>query len=239
MRPINRGDIPVDVTTKKPKVFAEYKQARSDLISRIGEYCSYCEMHLDTNLAIEHVQPKKHHHDLEMQWDNFLLACTNCNSYKGSNNLNLDEYVWPDRDNTYWLVAYHEGGIVEPNPELELAEQEKVWRTIALVGLDKIPTNDPAASDRRWNNRREAWEIATESLTDLMSSDTDEMKRQIIRTAQAKGYWSIWMTVFSKDTDPARRIDMLRRFLDKYPGTSSECFDENLKPVQRREMMAT
>ena len=45
MRPIERGEIPTDAQGQ-PKVFRQYKHARRDLIDRLGEYCSYCEMHL-------------------------------------------------------------------------------------------------------------------------------------------------------------------------------------------------
>jgi hypothetical protein len=39
------------------------------------------------------------------------------------------------------------------------------------------------------------------------------MKDQIIDTVKAKGFWSVWMTVFSDDAD------MLDRLMVAFPGT--------------------
>jgi hypothetical protein len=59
-----------------------YPDARSDLINNIGQYCSFCEMPLAANLAIEHMLPKRDFPDLLVSWTNFLLACPVCNSHK-------------------------------------------------------------------------------------------------------------------------------------------------------------
>jgi hypothetical protein len=46
-------------------------------------------MRLEASLAVEHVLPKKPEgvteiiKSRELDWENFLLACTNCNSTKG------------------------------------------------------------------------------------------------------------------------------------------------------------
>ncbi len=55
------------------------------------------------------------------------------------------------------------------------------------------------------------------------------MREQIVLTATGHAYWSIWMTVFQDDPD------MLRRFIDAFPGTCRECFDEqnDYVPVAR------
>ena len=58
MRPVNRGAWPTDAAgTNIP--YAHYSEARDDLISRIGDYCSYCEVCLHSSIAVEHVRPKK------------------------------------------------------------------------------------------------------------------------------------------------------------------------------------
>ena len=98
----------------------------------------------------------------------------------------------------------------------------------SLTGLDRIPPiYDASASDRRWNNRREAWDIAVESLRDLTENDRPSMRRQIVRTALAQGFWSIWMTVFRDD------LDMLQRFIEAFPGTCRACFDQELNKLPR------
>lgn len=228
MRPVKRGECPKD-KNGQPIVFKEYADARGKLIQRIGEYCSYCEMSLDAALAIEHVQPKHIHTHLALSWGNFLLACSNCNSTKGQKDITLSDYFWPDVDNTFRAYTYTRGGVVKVNAALSRQDQVKAQQTIELFGLDKTP-NTANASDRRWKNRREAWEEAKDSKKDLAACNTPQMRKQIVRTAVAKGYWSIWMQVFSGDAD------MLNRFIHAkgYNGTCKSCFDADGSPLPRK-----
>jgi len=229
MRPVIRGNCPTD-EHGNDIVFNHYRNFRGPLIDRIGQYCSYCEMRLDSSLAVEHVRPKQHNPEEELHWDNFLLSCTNCNSTKGQENVDLNDYFWPDTDNTFYALQYKEGGLISPSDRLDdnPALKQKAQDTITLTGLDKEPDNDPAASDRRWINRRETWDIAVESKRDLSTNDTPEMRRQIIRSAK-RGYWSIWMTVFEDD------FDMRQRLIHAFPGTCNNCFDADngYAPVTR------
>ena len=225
MRPVDRGPKPIN-RQGQPKQYTEYGNARRDLIEQLGEYCSYCEMELDSSLAVEHIQPKEHHSQLEREWSNFLLACTNCNSTKGQKNPGLGTIFWPHLDNTFRAFEYGNEGIVKPKPGLTPAQKDIAGTTIALTGLAKT-ANQQTASDRRWLNRREAWNIAQESKQDLAECDCEPMRRSIIRTAVAKGYWSIWMTVFADDGD------MLNRLISALPGTARHCFDADGQPVPR------
>lgn len=223
MRPVIRGACPTH-DDGTPIVFSAYSQARGKLIERLGECCSYCEVHLDTSLAIEHIQPKKPPNAAvvdtirELSWDNFLLACTNCNSNKGDEDVVLDDHLWPDRDNTFLAIIYKQGGLVEAAPGID---NTRALKTIELVGLDKVPsTHEQAsnASDRRWNNRREAWDIAQESKKNLALVDCPVMRAQIV--LQIQGFWSVWVTVFQDDPD------MIERILSCIPGTAKHCFDQ-------------
>ena len=228
MRPIVRGEKPVDSSDKtKTKQFKEYQEARGDLIAKLGQYCSYCEMKLDASLAVEHVQPKSLYSALELDWGNFLLACTNCNSTKGNQDVELDNYYWPDLDNTFHTFVYLPGGLVQHNPNLNDQEEIKAKATLKLTGLDKISTHDLKFSDRRQFNRGETWDIAIRSLNNLHKNNSSEMREQIAFTAITKGYWSIWMTVFKDDPD------MLKRFIEAFPGTCQDCFDSQCNPIPR------
>lgn len=221
MRPVDKGT--------NTKTFKEYPQARGDMLDRLGQYCSYCEMKLPTSLAVEHVNPKSLHPQLQNKWDNFLLACTNCNSTKGNQNINLEGYLWPDRDNTFLAYIYREGGIITANSELNPHQQGCARKTLELTGLLRRPgCKDLKRSDRRWLNRREAWIMAARSLERLLENDTEMLREQIVDTAYARGFWSVWMTVFEKDSD------MLKRFIDRFPGTSKTCFDEEGKTIPRK-----
>lgn len=220
MRPVIRGDCPQNAAGQYIQ-FSDYANARKELIARLGEYCSYCEMQLDASLAVEHVQPKQPPGSAvvmvqrALSWDNFLLACTNCNSTKSNTDVVLNDYLWPDRDNTFKAIKYTEGGVVSSVADVDQVRANKL---IQLVGLDKMPDTQ-TASDRRWLNRKEAWDMATRAKERLCRSNSNEMKDQITETVQAKGYWSIWMTVFKDDAD------MLSRFIAIMPGTDTTCFD--------------
>ncbi len=232
MRPVTRGETPVD-GDGEDIVFTNYSHARRELIARMGQYCSYCEMKMDSSLHVEHIQPKrpsgakKNIVTRELNWDNFLLACTNCNSTKGNTEVKLVDYYWPESDNTFRALAYSEGGLVSSASFLSLGQKAIAVNTIKLTGLDKQPGNHPADSDRRLQNRRETWDIATEFKIDLTMDDSAAMRRGIIRAAKGYGYWSIWMTVFQDDSD------ILNRLVKAFPGTAGDCFDGAGKPVAR------
>ena len=232
MRPVNRGFRPTDVSGNEIK-YNRYVDARGELIKRLGENCSYCEMHLNSSLHVEHILPKKPPFvDVDMEerkldWYNFLLACPNCNSTKSNKDVILNDYFWPDIDNTFRAFTYSEGGIITPSNELSLELQAKANATIKLTGLDRHPLNDPTDSDRRWKNRREVWDIAIRAKERLSRNDYDDFREQIVDTMTGHAYWSIWMTVFQDDSD------MLQRFIKALAGTAEDCFNEDGMPLQR------
>src|SRR5690242_20526604 len=110
MRPVDKG-LP-------SAVYTSYQDAGPDLLGRIGDYCSYCERQIETNLAVEHIQPKSLVPTLRNSWSNFLLGCVNCNSSKGDTPVNLSDYFWPDQDNTLRAFEYVRGGLVKPHSAL-------------------------------------------------------------------------------------------------------------------------
>ena len=235
MRPVSKGDWPKNPDGTEIK-YTEYAKARGELINRLGEYCSYCEMHLDASLAVEHVQPKKPDGatavmtDRESDWHNFLLACQNCNSTKGNIDVVLNNYFWPHRDNTFRALTYSEGGLISPSNKLSIKLKEKAKATIALTGLDKHPLNNSKASDRRWNNRCEVWDIAQRNKNSLSRNfNNTDFRETIVDVATGHAYWSVWMTIFKDDPD------MLQRFIEAFPGTCRECFDNSnqFAPVAR------
>ncbi|HQR35478.1 MAG TPA: HNH endonuclease [Blastocatellia bacterium] len=115
MRPVNRGPIPTRATARGEslKRVIDYSYYRPDLIANLGEYCSYCEVPLGVNLAVEHLLSKTSSLNAE-DWDNLLLACTNCNSHKRNktkSSKDLVKYFWPskrypDGFNTYDMMVY-------------------------------------------------------------------------------------------------------------------------------------
>jgi hypothetical protein len=62
-----------------------YRGSKPNLMTMIGEFCSFCEMPVPgTILAVEHRAPKSIYPTYSVWWWNFLLVCRDCNSCKGS-----------------------------------------------------------------------------------------------------------------------------------------------------------
>ena len=87
-------------------------------------------------------------------------------------------------------------------PEPVRTEAKKLFD---LVGLGRRPPKDP-----RWRKRRAAWgraEWARQRVEE--GADVD----WVIQLAQARGFWSIWMTVFADDPQVCNRLKQI------FPGT--------------------
>lgn len=203
MRAVNRGAAPLDNSSVQV-VFDEYSEARRYLIDRLGEYCSYCERCIPSSLAVEHIRPKTHNPTLELSWDNLLLACTNCNSTKGHQNINLADYALPNIDNTFDLFQYDASAIVKPKIALTVAQLSKVNNTIRLVGLGVTSPNVNTkewqkASDRRFEHRLQSYIEAQRYAVEYTNAsiNTRQIMLPMLETiVLSKGFWSIWMDAF-------------------------------------------
>jgi uncharacterized protein (TIGR02646 family) len=238
MRPIERG------TSPQAHDYSNYRDAFPDLVSRMGAYCTYCERRIPTNLAVEHIQPKglPQYAALIGRWDNFVLGCVNCNGTKTDKDVVLAHVLLPDRDNTAAAFAYTADGKVAPAHGLTAAQQQLAADTLALCGLDKGPSEVTDENGRivaidRSAQRMEVWAMALTSKEDLAAAPTAGMRRQIVKTAQASGFFSIWMQVF--DDDAQMRRMLIDGFVQNglfygFAGTARSCFDANTRPVTPR-----
>ncbi|KIF53808.1 HNH endonuclease [Vibrio owensii] len=235
MRPFRRNSSPFDSDLK------HYEDAKTELISRIsrGEfaskhvtsYCSYCERSIPTNLAVEHIQPKKGSYakpELQGRWSNFLLACVNCNSSKGSRGVFFDYFFFPDRDNTFNAFKYSSDGSITVNSSNHLAIQGVAKNTLWLTGLDKTVRNTYDSEGKiiaqdRISQRAEVWGIAENHLEIYTKNKGNAgIKELIVSSMLGHGYFSVWMTVF-KDCP-----EMKNSFIDSISGTrESGCFDQH------------
>ncbi len=223
MRPVKKGNSPIVGDFKK------YEDAKPYLVGRLGLYCSYCERRIATLLAVEHIEPKDGAHGrqaLEKRWSNFLLACTNCNSCKGSNKVDFRRLLFPDRDNTFHAYKYEADGSVSLAAHLLPRQKVMARNTLRLVGLDKAiqvykDSNDEQVALDRGAQRMETFGIAQDSLSLLVSEpNSNALKQSITATAVASGFFSIWMRVF--DNYPDMKLNFIRAF----NGTeNSGCFD--------------
>lgn len=225
MRPVAKGDTPKDDAGTEIE-FSEYARARHYLIDRIDEYCSYCERKIPANLAVEHVQPKDLYPLLELEWDNLLLGCTNCNSTKGVKDVNLSDYVFPHKGNSFSLFKYNAKGLVEPADNLPADLNTKAKAMIDLVGLDKkAPRKGTVAwmkdTDRRQKHRGEAIIFSEDYRKKYSNADQavrDMMRSFIIEAALDKGFWSIWMHAFEAFPEVQKEI------INSYKGTNTTYF---------------
>ena len=223
MRPVTRG--------AAPATYSNYQDAIGDLEERLDQYCSYCERRLPISLAVEHVAPKSLNAGSELDWDNFLLSCVNCNSVKGKKQTNATDFLWPDRDNTLRSFDYKAGGWVEPKGTLMKPLRDKAQKLIDLVGLDRHPgqptAKQPAKRDQRYMHREEVWQLAKLQREALARNDSQDLRAAIAELSRGYGFFSIWMATFHDDPD------MRRRFVACLKGTALDCFDVNWDCVTR------
>jgi uncharacterized protein (TIGR02646 family) len=226
MRPVVRGDAPLD-DEGSPLAYADYKDARDDLIDRMGDYCSYCEVALHSQVDVEHVLPKSLNPALELEWDNFLLACGNCNSIKGNKEVDLADFYWPDQDNTLRVFVYAQ----DQPPQIAAdpaVDGDRAQRTLELTGIDRLPGHPRFSDrDRRWLKRFEAWSIALEVAELIQHNDSEAMRSLAVEVAKGRGFWSVWFTVFREDAD------MRRRLIADFQGTAADCFDDDANLIPR------
>ncbi len=223
MRPVKKGASPIAGD------FNKYEDAKPELVSRLGLYCSYCERKINTLLAVEHIEPKSGDFaqpHLAKRWSNFLLACTNCNSCKGSKKVDFKRLLFPDRDNSYFSYLYVDDGTVQLSPNLSARQKVMARNTLRLVGLDKpiqafTDSNDELVALDRAGQRMQAIGIAQVALALLQSEpNSAALKTSITMNATDNGFFSIWMKVF------AAYPDMKVRFIEAFKGTKdSGCFD--------------
>ena len=163
MRPVNKGESPY-------QKIKDYSEALPYLEKRLGEYCSYCEFPIKHVPEVEHIVSKTNGGD-RTDWKNLLLGCKYCNTRKGkaTSPENMEEYIWPDCDNTALAYTY-QNGIPEVN-EKKLLEvdstgefYQKAKKLFDLIELDHVPNE--REKDKRFSKRNEVFQIAYDSLND-------------------------------------------------------------------------
>lgn len=210
MRCVARGDLPTSPEGEAVQ-FGRYQDAAPHLKERLGRYCSFCERWTSSSLAVEHKQPKSRAPALELAWSNFLLACANCNSVKGTRQFDVGQVIWPDEDDTFSAIEYLPSGRVRPRESLSADLSQRSSNLLNLVGLDRA--FGESSADHRWPDRLEVWRAAQQSKADLEAMPTARMAAAIVETAVSKGGFSIWMCVFAHE--PSVRNALIARF----PGT--------------------
>ncbi len=231
MRPVDKGRC---ITRLRA-----YGNAKPDLLSRIGEFCSYCECSgAAQQLHIEHVYPKDPHPGLATNWRNLLLSCATCNTYKSKYLGNsrqsclLRASLWPHIDNTFNAFEYQKSGLVRVRHGLSPAVSAEATRLLDMVGLMQSPTvaakyEALGIAYDGTTRRTEAWGIASRALEAYRENPTAKMLETICDNCYSTGYFSVWMTVF-------RKYANVRQAFIKRCRAACECFDGiTAKPLTR------
>ena len=237
MRPLatwKAGDVLPDGTRIKEHYPAnEYGQATKALEENFGTYCSYCEQ-WTVNVELEHVVPKSQaiqqkSPKLASNWNNFLLACRTCNGpgNKGSQEVQMEDYLWPHLHNTQYAYVYGEGGTATVNPSLPDQEKVKAQNMLNLIGLQKTENYSQLSGNdrRRLSSRRQDWEQALLKLADY-EAGVLKSPEALAKYAR-KDCFSIWYSVFAKHTEVRLALIAIHR------GTASHCFDEQGNPIPK------
>jgi hypothetical protein len=219
---VDRGPVPLN-DAGNPLTFAQYSNAKFYLVVRLGPYCSYCERYLATHIAVEHVEAKSTGGGV-VDWENFLLACVNCNSAKGAKS-STGKYL-PHTHNTSHAFVYAEGARIVANSTLSQSEQKIAEATLALLGLDDLQPSSPRDADRRYDDYIEMWNKAEASKrrlgrVRLKHGDVQEYCEEIVEGAHSRGAFSIYRAVFADD------LEILKMLFDKFlsHGIQQCCFD--------------
>ena len=211
--------------------YSPYQSAKDDLERNIDAYCSYCERPAqDDAVHVEHIQPKglAQYAHLQFSWSNFLLGCARCNG--ADNKANKDVVIGtvhlPNMNNTLFSISYGEGGFIEVNRLLQNQELANANALIDLVGLDKRPGHAAyLPKDKRWDRRREVWEIAKRNLAKYELQSIDE--QTVLDLARGYGFWSVWYNLFYNHTVVKSLL------VNNFKGTEPKCFDANFNPIHR------
>ncbi len=237
MRPVDRGNTPQ--VARANKTVADYKDWRQDLLDRIGNYCSYCNMVLNDSPQVEHVVLKNPQAGQPagalLAWDNMLLACGPCNRAKSNNPNSTATHYIPDFHNTHLVFDYividhpkksnQKACIPIPKNTINNNQQAKARNTIDLCKLDKLTMN-PRATDLRWKYRFEAWHSANliwRISWNNWTGNTDDFIPLLVDAATAKGFFSVWFEAFNDIPNVKKAL------INGFTGTSLNAF-QNVSP---------
>ncbi len=222
MRPIQKT-IRLNTTGEHPLEFEDYKEAKPDLVIELGSFCSYCEQYTP-DLHVEHIYAKKNYPHLEKRWDNFLLACQNCNSIKSDKEIN--NAFMPHINNLLYFIFIEESGIIKIKENINESDKNKTKAFVDLIGLDRTPEHqDYSRKDKRWQRRQNVYELAQRYLDKYKNKKTDI--ETIIDLAMAYGFFSVWFTLFRNYKEILEALLFGINQKIPFPNTDISSFDVN------------
>lgn len=231
MKPVDKG--------KDLGTFNKHGDAKPELLARLGEFCSYCECHgSPQQLHVEHIYPQKPHPEKSKVWDNFLLACVTCNTYKryhlgdGTQSSLNDHFLWPHLDNTFNAFKYQPNGLVSVKSGLPSDIKILADATLDMCGAMRSPAVTTKYSDLGIaydgiEKRDNVWKIAELALVAYEENPSENQLKTVCDNCYSNGYFSIWMEVFVAYSE-------VRKALINKCKAASSCFDStNATPILR------
>lgn len=214
MKPVNKR--------ARNRLYSPYSAAKPALLAAMGAHCSYCERAGDPqDLHVEHIYPAGAHPARSTKWNNFLVSCNTCNTYKrhhlgdGRQRSLLARYLWPHLDNTARAFVYKSTGEVEVSSNVPAPLKRAAELTIDMTGLllspakatgyEKVGVAYDGAS-----KRSQVWGQASGFKQQFLLAPTASNAAVIADGASNIGYFSIWMEVFRDQ--PMVRQELIRAF---------------------------
>lgn len=238
MRPVVKS-IRIDANNN-PLEIDPWSGAKEDLVDELGPFCSFCEKYNSRSaLQVEHIKGKGCkdavgnliYDQLKFRWDNFLLACVNCNSVKGDKDIAISTPFMPHENNIMHFIEVLTGGLIQIKPGVDGNNAAVTRAYIDLIGFDRCPGH-PRYSDRddRWENRLQAYDLATRYYNKYKEVNPTTDIETVITLASKTGYFSVWYTVFLGEHDVINALIhgiQVNGNLEKpFPGTHADSFDQ-------------
>jgi hypothetical protein len=132
-----------DVTVRQPgrlalvakperKLANFWRYARDDLKNAYGSVCAYTCVYIPGLASVDHFLPKSRYPLLAYEWNNFRLACSEVNNYKGESCEVIDPFLV--REN--WFVLDFPSCLVRPSPHVEPLVADQILKTIEVLKLN-------------------------------------------------------------------------------------------------------
>ena len=105
----------------------------NDLRAAYRSICAYCCLYVPMESSVDHFLPKSSHPHLAYEWNNYRLAHSKINSYKGNSVGILDPFnIQPG-----WFILDFANCHVKSNPATSTGTQNSVTHTITVLRLNK------------------------------------------------------------------------------------------------------
>lgn len=192
-----------------PFVAHHYQEYRDELEHRLGNYCSYCGVNYASEGAIEHVVPKSQVPTLANDWDNLLLACTNCNSAKNQHQQLNGNYYWPDHDLTGAIFGFD----LDLNEFTYDQNDQIAQATLQMLMLNREYTQN-GSQRRNVAHRRREINALMNNLLDVYQTLT-ELDEQRWHGILSAGFYMVYRAFFQR----LGRVDWVTELDQRYPGT--------------------